>query len=147
MINLILAAVLSTGVEIPDEGLSEAETCGGWHQYTTRTEKRPERSAITNEALYLKWKWRMNLANPATGLDNDALREGVRKIAAESGWKDGKEDWYEVSARMLDYLVDNVQIGFSQYDYFPAISVWARHDRPLSAVLWDHSDAVLTTLF
>ena len=68
MINLILAALLSTGVEIPDEGLSEAETRGGWHQYTTRTEKRPERSAITNETLYLKWKWRMHLANAATFL-------------------------------------------------------------------------------
>ena len=128
------AATLSTGVEIPDEG---APTWKYGMQYTTRMEKRP--AAITNEAMYLKWKWRMNLANPKTGLDNDALREGVKKIVAESGWKDGKEDWYDVAARCFDFLVDNVAIGFSKYDCFPAISAWERHSRPMSAVLWKHA--------
>ena len=132
--GLVLAAVLSTGVAIPDEG---APTWGYGMQYTTRMEKRP--AAITNEAMYLKWKWRMNLANPATGLDNDALRDGVKKIVAESGWKDGREDWYDVAARCFDFLVDNVAIGFSKYDGFPAISAWDRHARPMSAVLWSHA--------
>ena len=68
--QIMLAAVLSTGVEIPDEGVPMNE---GWHQYTTRMEKRP--AAIADEAAYLKWKWRTNLANPKTGLDNDALVE------------------------------------------------------------------------
>ena len=116
------AATISTGVEIPDEG---APTWEYGMQYTTRMEKRP--AAITNEAMYLKWKWRMNLANPATGLDNDALREGVKKIVAESGWKDGREDWYDVA------------IGFSKYDGFPAISAWDRYRRPMSAILWSHA--------
>ena len=106
---LMLAAVLSTGVEIPEEGVP---VNNGGHQYTTRMEKRP--AAIADESAYLKWKWRTNLANPATGLDNDALREGVKKVVAESGWKDGKEDWYDVAARCFDYLVDNVAIGFSK---------------------------------
>ena len=128
------AATLSTGVEISDEGVPTWE---GGMQYTTRTEKRP--AAITNEAAYLKWKWRMNLANPATGLDNNALRAGVAKIAEESGWKDGKEDWYDVAARCFDFLVDNVAIGFSKYDCFPAISAWERYSRPMSAVLWKHA--------
>ena len=131
---LILAAILSTGVEIPEEGVPMNE---GGHQYTTRTEKRPDR--IGDEAAYLKWKWRTNLANPATGLDNDALREGVGKIVAESGWKEGKEDWYDVAARCFDFLVDNVAIGFSQYDCFPAVSAWDRHRRPMNAVLWSHA--------
>ena len=82
MAQIVIATVLSTGVEIPDGGVPM------WHgsgmQFTTRTERRP--AAITNEVAYLKWKWRMNLANPATGLDNDALRAGVKKIVAESGW-------------------------------------------------------------
>ena len=134
MMKLILAATLSTGVEIPDEG---APTWEGGMQYTTRTEKRP--AAITNEAMYLKWKWRMNLANPETGLENDALRAGVTKIVEESGWKDGKEDWYDVAARCFDFLVDNVAIGFSKYDCFPAISAWDRHQRPMSALLWRHA--------
>ena len=131
---LMLAATLSTGVEIPDGGVPMNN---GWHQYTTRMEKRP--AAIADEAAYLKWKWRTNLADPKTGLDNDALRAGVKKIVDESGWKAGKEDWYDVAARCFDFLVDNVAIGFSKYDGFPAISAWDRHSRPMNAVLWSHA--------
>ena len=129
--------VLSTGVEIPEGGVPVND---GGHQYTTRTEKRPE--TIDDEATYLKWKWRMNLANPATGLDNDALRAGVAKIVAESGWKSGTEDWYDVAARCFDFLVDNVAIGFSRFDCFPAISAWDRHARPMKAILWQHAAEV-----
>ena len=132
--GLMLAAVLSTGVEIPDGGVPMNN---GGHQYTTRTEKRP--TTIADEAAYLKWKWRTNLADPKTGLDNDALRAGVKKIVDESGWKSGKEDWYDVAARCFDFLVDNVAIGFSKYDCFPAISAWDRHRRPMKAVLWSHA--------
>ena len=135
--SLSLAAILSTGVEIPEGGVPTNE---GGHQYTTRTEKRP--ATITDEAAYLKWKWRMDLANPKTGLDNDALRDGVKKIAEASGWKDGKEDWYDVSARCFDFLVDNVAIGFSKHDCFPAISAWDRHRRPMKAILWSHAAEV-----
>ena len=137
--GLILAATLSTGVQIPDGGVPMN---GGriQMQYTTRMEKRP--AAITNEADYLKWKWRMDLADPKTGLDNHALIAGVKKIAAESGWKTGKEDWYDVAARCFDFLVDQVAIGFSKYDYFPAISSWNRHARPMSAILWSHAAEV-----
>ena len=129
-----LAATLSTGVQIPDGGVP---VNGGGHQYTTRTEKRP--ATIADEAAYLKWKWRTNLADPKTGLDNDALRAGVVKIAKEGGWKAGKEDWYDVSARCFDFLVDNVAIGFSKYDGFPAVSAWDRHKRPMKAILWSHA--------
>ena len=131
---LIVASVLSTGVEIPDEGVPTWE---GGPQYTPRTEKCP--AQINDEATYLKWKWRTNLADPKTGLDNDALRAGVKKIVAESGWKSGAEDWYDVAARCFDFLVDNVAIGFSEYDCFPAISAWDRHRRPMSAILWSHA--------
>ena len=135
--GLMLAVVLSTGVEIPEGGVP---TNNGGHQYTTRTEKRP--ATIADEAAYLKWKWRTNLADPTTGLDNDALRAGVKKIVDESGWKAGTEDWYDVAARCFDYLVANVAIGFSKHDGFPAISAWDRHRRPMKAILWDHSAAV-----
>ena len=131
---LVLAATLSTGVQIPDGGVPMNN---GGHQYTTRTEVRP--AVIADEAAYLKWKWRTNLADSKTGLDNDALRAGVKKIVDASGWKAGTEDWYDVAARCFDFLVDNVAIGFSKYDGFPAISAWDRHRRPMSAILWSHA--------
>ena len=138
------AKILSTGVEIPEDGVPAWD---GRMQYTTRMEKRPE--SIDDEAAYLKWKWRMNLANPATGLDNDALIEGVKRIAAEARAASSRgagpscpaagPDWYDVAARCFDFLVDNVQIGFSRFDCFPAISAWNRHARPMGAILWKHA--------
>ena len=140
------ASTLSTGVEIPEDGVP---TWDGRMQYTTRMEKRPERSAIRTEADYLKWKWRMDLADPATGLDNDALIEGVKRIVAESTWPKSAsdasasaDDWYDVAARCFDFLVDNVAIGFSRFDFFPAISAWDRHARPMGAILWGHAAEV-----
>jgi len=133
-LGLVLAVTLSTGVEIPDGGVPMN---GGGHQYTTRMETRPK--SIDSEAAYLKWKWRTNLADPNTGLDNDGLRAGVKRICGESGWKAGREDWYDVAARCFDFLVDNVQIGCSKYDCFPAVSAWDRHQRPMSVVLWSHA--------
>ena len=126
--GVTLPKVLSTGVEIPEDGVPMND---GGHQFTTRTEKRPD--VIDDEAAYLQWKWRMNLANPATGLDNDALIAGVKTIVAESGWAGGTEDWFDVAARCFDFLVDNVAIGFSRFDCFPAISAWDRHTRPMGA--------------
>ena len=137
-------ATLSTGVEIPDDGVPAWD---GRMQYTTRMEKRPE--SIDDESAYLKWKWRMNLADPATGLDNDALIEGVKRIVAESTWPKSAsdasasaDDWYDVAARCFDFLVDNVAIGFSRFDGFPAISAWNRHARPMGAILWGHAAEV-----
>ena len=128
------AATLSTGVEIPEGGVPT--TNGGEQQFTTRMEARPK--AITNEAQYLKWKWRMDVADPKTGLDDDALREGLARIARTSGWAGGREDWYDVSARAFNYLVDNVRIGFSKYDCFPAISSWNRFRTPMVSFVWGH---------
>ena len=138
-------SILSTGVEIPDEGVP---TWDGRMQYTTRMEKRPE--TIADEAAYLKWKWRMNLANPSTGLDNDALIEGVKRIVAEAqtpfsrGTRPTRpaDNWYDVAADCFDFLVDNVQIGFSRFDCFPAISAWNRHARPMGAILWSRTAEV-----
>ncbi len=138
------STILSTGVEIPEDGVP---TWDGRMQYTTRMEKRPD--SIGDEATYLKWKWRMNLANPATGLDNDGLIEGVKRIVAEAKATSSSErpapagpDWYDVAADCFDFLVDNVQIGFSRFDCFPAISAWNRHERPMGAILWKHAAEV-----
>ena len=119
--------VLSTGVEIPAGGVP---TWRGREQYTTSREKPP--AAIRDMATYLKWKWRMDVSDPATGLDNAALKKGVAQVARE--WED-KEPWADTAARMFAYLADNMAVGFSRFDCFPAIASWSRWDRPLTAVV------------
>ena len=103
---------------------------GGRMQPSVARAKRPER--IDDMATYLKWKWRMDVTDPSTGLDHAALKKGLDDVVAK--WK-SKEPWAVVRARMLDYLVDNSAIGTSRFDCFPAITSWNRFDRPTTAVL------------
>ena len=103
---------------------------GGRLQPSVARAKRPEK--IDDMATYLKWKWRTDVSNHATGLDNAVLKKGLDAVLAE--WKT-KEPWPVVKARLVDYLVDNCAVGFSRFDCFPAISCWNRWDRPISKIL------------
>ena len=96
-------------------------------------------ATIDDEATYLKWKWRTDVSDPNTGLSNAALKAGVMKVYAEY---EDREPWAETSARMFAYLADNMAIGFSRFDCFPAIASWNRWDRPLSPVLGRRSAKV-----
>ena len=110
---------------------------GGRLQPSVARAKRPER--IDDMATYLKWKWRTDVSDHATGLDNAALKKGLDAVLAE--WK-AKESWPVVKARLVDYLVDKVAIGFSKSDCFPAIACWNRWDRPISKILWEREHEV-----
>ena len=110
---------------------------GGRLQPSVARAKRPAR--IDDMATYLKWKWRTDVSEHATGLDNDALKKGLDAVLA--AWK-SKEPWPIVKARLVDYLVDNCALGFSRFDCFPAISCWNRWDRPISKILWDREREV-----
>lgn len=103
---------------------------GGRLQPSVARAKRPEK--IGDMATYLKWKWRTDVSNPTSGLDNEELKKGLDEVLAE--WK-SKEPWPLVKARLVDYLVDNVALGFSRFDCFPAISCWNRWDRPITKIL------------
>ena len=83
---------------------------------------------------YLLRKFREDVSDPATGLPNDKLREGVVKLAAELR---GKEDWRVVKARAYAWTCDNMAIGCSGHDWFPAFASWHRYRRPLSPIIWD----------
>ena len=95
--------------------------------------------SFDDEATYLKWKWRTDLSDPTTGLSNAALKDGVMKVYTEY---EDREPWAATSARMFAYLADNMAIGFSRFDCFPAIASWNRWDRPLSPVLGRRSSKV-----
>ena len=110
---------------------------GNTLQPSVRNAKRPDR--IADVPTYLKWKWRTDVSDPATGLDCAALKKGLDGVVAEGK---GKEPWAVVRARMLDYLVDNCALGFSRYDCFPAISCWNRWDRPARQILRKRADEV-----
>ena len=124
----MVAALSATGLD--SRLLADIVNDGGRLQPSVARAKRPER--IADMPTYLKWKWRTDVSDPSTGLDNEALKRGLDAVLAE--WKP-KEPWAVAKARFVDYLVDNTALGFSRFDCFPAVSCWNRWDRPISKIL------------
>ena len=127
----------SAAVGFDSRLLADIVNAGGGLQPSVARAKRPEK--IDDLATYLKWKWRTDVSDHATGLDNAALKKGLDAVLGE--WK-AKEPWPVVKARLVDYLVDNCALGFSKFDCFPAISCWNRWDRPISKILRDREREV-----
>ena len=123
---LTAAAAVGPGMRLRADIVND----GGRLQPSVANAKRPDR--IDDMAAYLKWKWRTDVSDHATGLDNAALKKGLDAVLA--AWKP-KEPWPVVKARLIDYLVDNTALGFSRFDCFPAIASWNRWDRPTSTIL------------
>ncbi|MBO7687909.1 MAG: hypothetical protein J6V72_16090 [Kiritimatiellae bacterium] len=91
----------------------------------------PSVATLTNEARYLEWKWRMDVTDPATGVDKAKAKA---KILALSRELEPKEPWNVVKATCFAWLCDNVAIDVSPLDWFPAFSLWNRYERPMNAV-------------
>ena len=123
-------AALTAGWGFGGRLLADIVNDGGRLQPSVARAKRPAK--IDDMATYLKWKWRTDVSDHATGLDNEALKRGLDAVLAE--WKP-KEPWAVVKARLVDYLVDHTALGFSRFDCFPAIASWNRWDRPISKIL------------
>ncbi len=110
---------------------------GEW--WVVPQKKAPPANTLTNMPRYLEWKWRTDVSDPSTGLTNAALKAGVMKIFREY---EDKEPWVITSARMFEYLADNMALGFSRFDCFPAITSWNRYDRALDKPLRERENHV-----
>lgn len=74
--------------------------------------------------------------DPATGLDNEAIKAGVLALAeALQG-----QPHPVVKARAFEYVARHVRIDVSPHDWFVAFGCWDRQDRPLNPLVsrWDH---------
>ena len=91
----------------------------------------PPVATLTNEARYLEWKWRMDVTDPATGVDKAKAKAKILSLSREL---EPKEPWNVVKATCFAWLCDNVAIDVSPLDWFPAFSLWNRYDRPMNAV-------------
>ena len=132
-LTLALAVAVGFGLRLSGDIVND----GGRLQPSVARARRP--AVIDDMAAYLKWKWRTDVSDTATGLDSAALKKGLDAVLA--AWK-MKEPWPVVKARLLDYLMDNCALGFSRFDCFPAISCWNRWDRPITRILKDREREV-----
>ncbi len=95
---------------------------------------------ITDVDTYLRRKFRQDVTDKTTGLDSDALKKLLAEIVA-SGKASG-ESWRVTKAKCFAAQVVRQSIDVSPFDWFPAIAVWDRWSRPISAVIWEHADEV-----
>ena len=112
--------------------LVAAVALGRGESWTPKPPPAPPVSTLTNAARYLEWKWRMDVTDPATGINAATARDrAVRKVKE----LEPKEPWCVVKARLYADLCDGIAIGMSSHDWFPAFAVWNRYARPLRPVV------------
>ncbi len=103
-------------------------------------EQMTRQEACRDVATYLRMKFRMDVTDPATGLSQDALKKALPVIVKAS--KASGEAWYLTKAKCFAYLVEKEAIDVSPLDWFPAISIWNRNNRPINRVMWGRANEV-----
>ena len=112
--------------------LAAAVALGRGEPWTPKPPPAPPVSTLTNAARYVEWKWRTDVTDAATGVDAATARAFV---LAEAKRLEASEPWCVVKATLYAWLCDNLAIGMSPHDWFPAFACWDRYARPLSPVV------------
>lgn len=112
--------------------LAAAVALGRGESWTPKPPPAPPVSTLTNAARYVEWKWRTDVTDAATGVDAATARAFV---LAEAKRLEASEPWCVVKATLYAWLCDNLAIGMSPHDWFPAFACWDRYARPLSPVV------------
>ena len=112
--------------------LAAAVALGRGEPWTPKPPPAPPVSTLTNAARYVEWKWRTDVTDASTGVDAATARAFV---LAEAKRLEASEPWCVVKATLYAWLCDNLAIGMSPHDWFPAFACWDRYARPLSPVV------------
>ena len=89
----------------------------------------PHVENITDVDTYLRRKFRQDVTDRTTGLGIDALKDLLEAIVAEG--KIGGEPWRITKAKCFAAQIERQSIDVSPLDWFPAIAVWDRKNRPI----------------
>ena len=78
---------------------------------------------VTDEWDYVRRKWREDLADAQTGLDNPTISQKLPGLVAD--WSRTNR-WPVVKAKLFAWMCDNVAIDVSGWDWFPTFTWWSR---------------------
>ena len=84
---------------------------------------------IADEDTYLRRKFRQDVTDRTTGVGIEALKKILAEIV--SSGKASDEPWRITKAKLFAAQVERQSIDVSPLDWFPAIAVWDRNDRPI----------------
>ncbi|MBQ6011068.1 MAG: hypothetical protein IJL17_21240 [Kiritimatiellae bacterium] len=88
---------------------------------------------ITDTDTYLRRKFRQDVTDRSTGLDVPGLKKLLTEIMAAG--KASGESWRITKAKCFAAEVEKMSIDVSPLDWFPAIAIWDRNDRPIRLVI------------
>ncbi|MGN0851813.1 MAG: pyruvate formate lyase family protein [Kiritimatiellia bacterium] len=88
---------------------------------------------IADVDTYLRRKFRQDVTDRSTGLAVPALKAALKEIVAAG--KAAAEPWRITKAKCFACLVTRQAIDVSAFDWFPAIAIWNRWDRPMNAII------------
>jgi len=97
--------------------------------YWDTTSWDPVVTNITDSDTYLRRKFRQDVTDPSTGLDVEGLKKVLDGIVAASN-----ASWRITKAQCFAAQATKMAIDVSPLDWFPAVSVWNRWDRPIIGV-------------
>ena len=119
-----------------------ATTSLGWRAFAAPARKQrsyvdttwwdPYVENITDTDTYLRRKFRQDVTDKATGLGTQAIKKRLSEIVAAA--KASGESWRITKAKCFAAQAMEMSIDVSPLDWFPAISVWDRNDRPINNV-------------
>ena len=108
--------------------------------YNDTTSWDPFVKDIVDSDTYLRRKFRQDVSDPSTGLAVPALKKELKSLVAD-GTASG-EAWRVTKAKCFAALALKQAIDVSPLDWFPAIAVWNRWDRPMNHVYHGRIGAV-----
>ena len=95
---------------------------------------------ITDVDTYLRRKFRQDVTDKTTGLGIEALKKVLADIV--SAGKTSGESWRITKAKCFAAQIRQESIDVSHFDWFPAIAVWNRNNRPIFKVFHERARAV-----
>ena len=87
---------------------------------------------IADTDTYLRRKFRQDVTDRATGLSVAELHKELAAIVLRG--KATGESWRITKAKCFAFQAERQSIDVSHFDWFPAIAVWDRHNRPIQRV-------------
>ena len=120
-------------------GISLAGPVRRLQDYKDTTWWDPYVENITDVDTYLRRKFRQDVTDKTTGLGIEALKKVLADIV--SAGKASGESWRITKAKCFAAQVRQESIDVSHFDWFPAIAVWDRNNRPITKVFRERASA------
>ena len=132
------AASTSAPPDPPDPGGTRRTRFGFISDSEMRRNSAKLGATFEQDIPYLWRKYREQVCDPSTGLDNETIKQELWGVAEKLRGQPREV----MKARCFAFVCENVTIDVSPHDWFPAFGCWDRYERPLFPLIWQWNTEV-----